>query len=179
MIPPRSKDQNWPSGICLPDRRSAGVRELYNPTAPACRAADRHEERTKANPTLAPVGRGQSQGINELLVRPGGPLPSDRRHSVLSTGTLRVGRVALHDHGQYECHAISAIGVRTLPVQLSVTPRGELGTRGWQSCDTDLVSWLITIRAGRELPPSLWDGILLFPGKGHPAVRAPSAGGKC
>ncbi|XP_030318926.1 peroxidasin homolog [Calypte anna] len=55
--------------------------------------------------------------------RAGGPLPSDRRHSVLSTGTLRVMRVALHDQGQYECHAISAIGVRTLPVQLAVTPR--------------------------------------------------------
>uniref|UniRef100_A0A8C3UKJ3 Ig-like domain-containing protein n=1 Tax=Catharus ustulatus TaxID=91951 RepID=A0A8C3UKJ3_CATUS len=48
--------------------------------------------------------------------RAGGPLPSDRRHSVLSTGTLRVGRVALHDHGQYECHAISAIGVASLTV---------------------------------------------------------------
>ncbi|OPJ84914.1 peroxidasin [Patagioenas fasciata monilis] len=55
--------------------------------------------------------------------RAGGPLPSDRRHSVLSTGVLRVTRVALHDQGQYECHAISAIGVRTIPVQLSVTPR--------------------------------------------------------
>uniref|UniRef100_A0A8C5TAV9 Ig-like domain-containing protein n=1 Tax=Malurus cyaneus samueli TaxID=2593467 RepID=A0A8C5TAV9_9PASS len=55
--------------------------------------------------------------------RAGGPLPSDRRHSVLSTGTLRLARVALHDHGQYECHAISAIGVSTRPVQLSVTPR--------------------------------------------------------
>ncbi|XP_057892200.1 peroxidasin homolog [Melospiza georgiana] len=55
--------------------------------------------------------------------RAGGPLPSDRRHSVLATGTLRVGRVALHDHGQYECHAISAIGGTSVPVQLSVTPR--------------------------------------------------------
>ncbi|XP_025057452.1 peroxidasin homolog isoform X2 [Alligator sinensis] len=55
--------------------------------------------------------------------RAGGPLPSDRRHSILSTGTLRVVRVALHDQGQYECHAISAIGVRSLPVHLWVTPR--------------------------------------------------------
>lgn len=39
-------------------------------------------------------------------------------------------RVALHDEGQYECHAISAIGVRTLPVQLSVTPRGKLPGAG-------------------------------------------------
>ncbi|KAJ6665741.1 hypothetical protein lerEdw1_002111 [Lerista edwardsae] len=55
--------------------------------------------------------------------RAGGPLPSDRRHSILSTGTLRVVRVALHDQGQYECHAISAIGVQSSPVQLWVTPR--------------------------------------------------------
>uniref|UniRef100_A0A674HZE2 Ig-like domain-containing protein n=1 Tax=Terrapene triunguis TaxID=2587831 RepID=A0A674HZE2_9SAUR len=55
--------------------------------------------------------------------RAGGPLPNDRRHSILSTGTLRVMRVALHDQGQYECHAISAIGVKSLPVQLWVTPR--------------------------------------------------------
>ncbi|XP_063003275.1 peroxidasin homolog [Elgaria multicarinata webbii] len=55
--------------------------------------------------------------------RAGGPLPSDRKHSILSTGTLRVVRVALHDQGQYECHAISAIGVRSVPVQLWVTPR--------------------------------------------------------
>ncbi|OWK56642.1 Peroxidasin [Lonchura striata] len=57
--------------------------------------------------------------------RAGGPLPSDRRHSVLATGTLRVGRVALHDHGQYECHAISAIGVRTLPEGIQITESGK------------------------------------------------------
>uniref|UniRef100_A0A8D2IVU7 Ig-like domain-containing protein n=1 Tax=Varanus komodoensis TaxID=61221 RepID=A0A8D2IVU7_VARKO len=57
--------------------------------------------------------------------RAGGPLPSDRRHSVLSTGTLRVVQVALHDQGPYECHAISVIGVRSVPVQLWVTPRGK------------------------------------------------------
>ncbi|KAH0619253.1 hypothetical protein JD844_019132 [Phrynosoma platyrhinos] len=60
----------------------------------------------------------------DQTVTEGGPLPSDRRHSILATGTLRVVRVALHDQGQYECHAISAIGVRSLPVQLWVTPRG-------------------------------------------------------
>nr|XP_020665436.1 peroxidasin homolog [Pogona vitticeps] len=55
--------------------------------------------------------------------RAGGPLPSDQRHSVLSTGTLRVVQVTLHDQGQYECHAISALGVRSFPVQFWVTPR--------------------------------------------------------
>ncbi|XP_038605963.1 peroxidasin homolog [Tachyglossus aculeatus] len=55
--------------------------------------------------------------------RAGGPLPSDRRHTILSTGALRVMRVAQHDQGQYECHAISAIGGKSVLVQLTVSPR--------------------------------------------------------
>ncbi|XP_032897244.1 peroxidasin homolog [Amblyraja radiata] len=50
----------------------------------------------------------------------GGQLPSDRRHTVLSTGTLRIVRVAAHDQGQYECHAISVVGARHVPAQLTV-----------------------------------------------------------
>uniref|UniRef100_A0A4W3J5W6 Peroxidasin homolog n=1 Tax=Callorhinchus milii TaxID=7868 RepID=A0A4W3J5W6_CALMI len=52
----------------------------------------------------------------------GGQLPNDRRHTVLSSGTLRIVRVAAHDQGQYECHAISVVGARHVPVQLTVQP---------------------------------------------------------
>uniref|UniRef100_A0A9J8BV80 Peroxidasin n=1 Tax=Cyprinus carpio carpio TaxID=630221 RepID=A0A9J8BV80_CYPCA len=38
--------------------------------------------------------------------RGGSPLPNDRRHVVLSSGSLRISRVALHDQGQYECQAV-------------------------------------------------------------------------
>ncbi|XP_069099312.1 peroxidasin homolog [Pleurodeles waltl] len=50
----------------------------------------------------------------------GRPLPNDHRHIILSSGILRVSSVALQDQGQYECHAISAVGVRVHPVLLSV-----------------------------------------------------------
>ncbi|MBN3304761.1 PXDN protein, partial [Amia calva] len=53
----------------------------------------------------------------------GGQLPSDRRHAVLSSGTLRIIHVAPHDQGQYECQAVSVAGVKRLPVQLTVTPK--------------------------------------------------------
>uniref|UniRef100_A0A9J8AZI0 Peroxidasin n=1 Tax=Cyprinus carpio carpio TaxID=630221 RepID=A0A9J8AZI0_CYPCA len=39
--------------------------------------------------------------------RGGSPLPNDRRHVVLSSGSLRISRVALHDQGQYECQAVT------------------------------------------------------------------------
>uniref|UniRef100_A0A8C4RTY0 Peroxidasin like n=1 Tax=Erpetoichthys calabaricus TaxID=27687 RepID=A0A8C4RTY0_ERPCA len=50
----------------------------------------------------------------------GGRLPNDRRHTMLSSGTLRILHVALHDQGQYECQAVSVVGVRRLSVHLSV-----------------------------------------------------------
>nr|XP_014344446.1 PREDICTED: peroxidasin-like protein isoform X2 [Latimeria chalumnae] len=50
----------------------------------------------------------------------GSQLPNDRRHAVLSSGTLRIVHVAQHDQGQYECQAVSVIGVRGVPVQLTV-----------------------------------------------------------
>uniref|UniRef100_UPI00398F47F3 peroxidasin homolog isoform X2 n=1 Tax=Pristiophorus japonicus TaxID=55135 RepID=UPI00398F47F3 len=55
--------------------------------------------------------------------RTGGPLPGDRRHILLSTGTLRISRVALHDEGQYECQADNIVGARRVAVQLTVQRR--------------------------------------------------------
>uniref|UniRef100_A0AAQ5Y2R0 Ig-like domain-containing protein n=1 Tax=Amphiprion ocellaris TaxID=80972 RepID=A0AAQ5Y2R0_AMPOC len=53
--------------------------------------------------------------------RGGSPLPLDRRHVVLSSGTLRITRVAAHDEGQYECQAVSPVGTVRTAVQL-ITP---------------------------------------------------------
>lgn len=57
--------------------------------------------------------------------RGGSPLPQDRRHLVLSTGTLRIARVATHDEGQYECQAVSPLGTVRAAVQLNIQQRGE------------------------------------------------------
>lgn len=57
--------------------------------------------------------------------RGGSPLPLDRRHAVLSSGTLRITRVAAHDVGQYECQAVSPVGTVRTAVQLSIQQRGE------------------------------------------------------
>lgn len=48
----------------------------------------------------------------------------DRRHLVLSSGTLRISAVALHDQGQYECQAVNIIGSQRAVAQLTVQPRG-------------------------------------------------------
>ncbi|XP_078731526.1 peroxidasin homolog isoform X1 [Lampetra fluviatilis] len=53
----------------------------------------------------------------------GSQLPSDRRLTVLSSGTLRISRVALHDQGQFECQAVNVVGVRRAAAQLTVLPR--------------------------------------------------------
>uniref|UniRef100_A0A8B9I269 Peroxidasin n=1 Tax=Astyanax mexicanus TaxID=7994 RepID=A0A8B9I269_ASTMX len=55
--------------------------------------------------------------------RGGSPLPGDRRHVVLSTGTLRISRVAPHDQGQYECQAVSPVGTVRAAVQLNIQQR--------------------------------------------------------
>ncbi|KAM9708996.1 peroxidasin homolog isoform 2-T2 [Menidia menidia] len=55
--------------------------------------------------------------------RGGSPLPLDRRHAVLSSGALRITRVAAHDQGQYECQAISPVGTVRTAVQLSIEQR--------------------------------------------------------
>uniref|UniRef100_A0A7N8WQH5 Peroxidasin n=1 Tax=Mastacembelus armatus TaxID=205130 RepID=A0A7N8WQH5_9TELE len=51
--------------------------------------------------------------------RGGSPLPLDRRHVVLSSGVLRITRVAPHDEGQYECQAVSPVGTVRTAVQLT------------------------------------------------------------
>lgn len=55
----------------------------------------------------------------------GSPLPNDRRHVVLSTGTLRISRVAPHDQSQYECQAVSPVGSVRAAVQLNIQQRGK------------------------------------------------------
>uniref|UniRef100_A0A3P8UDY7 Peroxidasin n=1 Tax=Cynoglossus semilaevis TaxID=244447 RepID=A0A3P8UDY7_CYNSE len=55
--------------------------------------------------------------------RGGSPLPLDRRLVVLSSGTLRITRVAAHDEGQYECQAVSPVGSVQTAVQLGIQQR--------------------------------------------------------
>lgn len=56
----------------------------------------------------------------------GSPLPNDRRHVVLSSGSLRISRVALHDQGQYECQAVSPVGTVRAAVHLNIQQTGEI-----------------------------------------------------
>ncbi|XP_047638684.1 peroxidasin homolog isoform X3 [Phacochoerus africanus] len=53
----------------------------------------------------------------------GSPLSVDRRHLVLSSGTLRISSVALHDQGQYECQAVNIIGSQRVTAHLTVQAR--------------------------------------------------------
>ncbi|TSM77386.1 Peroxidasin [Bagarius yarrelli] len=55
--------------------------------------------------------------------RSGSPLQVDGRHVVLSTGTLRISRVAPHDQGQYECQAVNPVGSVRAAVQLNIQQR--------------------------------------------------------
>ncbi|KAK3563805.1 hypothetical protein QTP86_034530, partial [Hemibagrus guttatus] len=55
--------------------------------------------------------------------RGGSPLQVDGHHLVLSTGTLRISRVAPHDQGQYECQAVNPIGSVRAAVQLNIQQR--------------------------------------------------------
>lgn len=52
----------------------------------------------------------------------GSQLSVDRRHLVLSSGTLRILAVALHDQGQYECQAVNIIGSQRVAAHLTVSP---------------------------------------------------------
>lgn len=54
----------------------------------------------------------------------------DRRHLVLSSGTLRILGVAPHDQGQYECQAVNIIGSQRAVAHLTVQPRGARGVPG-------------------------------------------------
>ena len=55
----------------------------------------------------------------------GGQLPQEGPHAVLSSGTLRIDHAAHHDQGQYECQAVSPLGVQKASVQLTVKPKGN------------------------------------------------------
>ncbi|XP_074134262.1 putative oxidoreductase PXDNL isoform X3 [Sminthopsis crassicaudata] len=50
----------------------------------------------------------------------GGQLPQEGQHILLSSGTLRIAHVAEHDQGQYECQAVSSLGVKRVIVHLTV-----------------------------------------------------------
>ncbi|KAG3274182.1 peroxidasin like [Ictidomys tridecemlineatus] len=60
-----------------------------------------------------------------LWTKAGRQLPVEGRHTVLSSGTLRIDRVAQHDEGQYECQAVSPLGVKKVSVHLTVKPKGN------------------------------------------------------
>ncbi|XP_028652751.2 peroxidasin isoform X1 [Erpetoichthys calabaricus] len=65
----------------------------------------------------------EAQGYPRPVIawtRGGSPLPNDRRHIVLSSGSLRISGVAPHDQGQYECQAVNIVGSVRTAVQLSV-----------------------------------------------------------
>lgn len=78
----------------------------------------------------------------------------DRRHLVLSSGTLRISGVALHDQGQYECQAVNIIGSQRVVAHLTVQPRGTRRARclvdpaatGGQASAPALTPLLITER---------------------------------
>uniref|UniRef100_A0A1A8LEU1 Peroxidasin homolog n=2 Tax=Nothobranchius pienaari TaxID=704102 RepID=A0A1A8LEU1_9TELE len=65
---------------------------------------------------------GQPQPVI-IWTRGGSPVPSDRRHVILSSGTLRITRVAAHDEGLYECQAVSPVGTVSATVQLRIQQR--------------------------------------------------------
>jgi hypothetical protein len=51
-------------------------------------------------------------------------LPSEERHVILTTGSLRILLVQTRDQGIYTCQAINVIGVRTARSRLVVKPKG-------------------------------------------------------
>uniref|UniRef100_UPI00358FE3B3 peroxidasin homolog isoform X2 n=1 Tax=Myxine glutinosa TaxID=7769 RepID=UPI00358FE3B3 len=65
----------------------------------------------------------EAQGHPKPIIawtKAGGPIPSDRRHTVLPNGTLRIMRATMEDQGEYECQIISILGVRRASVVLSM-----------------------------------------------------------
>ncbi|XP_053565707.1 peroxidasin homolog isoform X2 [Bombina bombina] len=109
----------------------------------------------------------EAQGYPQPVIawtKGGNQLSVDRRHQVLSSGTLRITRVALHDQGQYECQAVNIVGSKStsahLTVQARVTPvfatvpndmTAEVGTNVQIPCSSQ----------GDPLPVITWnkDGI--------------------
>ncbi|XP_072490423.1 peroxidasin homolog isoform X2 [Notamacropus eugenii] len=68
----------------------------------------------------------EAQGYPQPVIawtKGGSQLSVDRRHLVLSSGTLRISGVALHDQGEYECQAVNIIGSQMVSVHLTVQPR--------------------------------------------------------
>ena len=55
----------------------------------------------------------------------GARLPSDGRHVVLPSGTLRILYAKKEDEGTYECQAINVVGVNVTKANLKVSARGE------------------------------------------------------
>ena len=54
----------------------------------------------------------------------GSRLPSDGKHVVLPSGTLRILHAREENKGLYECQAINVIGVISVQANLTVNPRG-------------------------------------------------------
>ena len=52
-------------------------------------------------------------------------LPSEERHVILTTGSLRILQVEPRDEGIYTCQAINVIGVRTARSRLIVKLKGR------------------------------------------------------
>ncbi|XP_028406279.1 peroxidasin-like isoform X2 [Dendronephthya gigantea] len=52
-------------------------------------------------------------------------LPSEERHVILTTGSLRILQVQARDEGVYTCQAINVIGVRTARSRLVVKPEAK------------------------------------------------------
>lgn len=64
--------------------------------------------------------------IKVLSLFTGAQLLQEGPHTVLSSGTLRIDHAAHHDEGQYECQAVSPLGVKKASVQLTVKPKGNV-----------------------------------------------------
>ncbi|XP_012582834.1 PREDICTED: peroxidasin homolog [Condylura cristata] len=78
----------------------------------------------------------------------GSQLSVDRRHIVLSSGTLRISDVRLHDQGQYECQAVNIIGSQRVVAQLTVQPRApvpDVSRNGDPFVATSIVEAIATV----------------------------------
>uniref|UniRef100_A0A452IFZ4 Uncharacterized protein n=1 Tax=Gopherus agassizii TaxID=38772 RepID=A0A452IFZ4_9SAUR len=91
----------------------------------------------------------EAQGYPQPVIawtKGGSQLSVDRRHLVLSSGTLRISRVALHDQGQYECQAVNIVGSQRTAVQLTVQPRvPDVSRNGDPFVATSIVEAIATV----------------------------------
>ncbi|XP_011929157.1 PREDICTED: peroxidasin-like protein isoform X4 [Cercocebus atys] len=85
-----------------------------------------------------------------VWTKTGGQLPVEGRHTVLSSGTLRIDHAAQHDQGQYECQAVSSLGVKKVSVQLTVKPKGA-----WLKRKENETRRLLVTRKEADRLPSL------------------------